>query len=290
MSLLYFNPYRFAPAITYSLDTLSASAKSTLTGTFSLKRVLASYSGAVVNIRRSSDSATVDVFGDNSGNLLLSNTTTLSTWLGASTGFVTTWYDQSGNARNATQATTGSQPSIDIANLRVNFTSPANAFLEIASPGCMPTGDGLYTCVLRHGTLAASGLNLIFGSGNTTNGVDFGYDASTPRYFCRWTVAGSISDVASQNNSIGPNRTVTYRYTTAGGALASKEFWVNGSQSVSQQTFGSSGTAKNTATSNNYVGRSLATGTSFYANTSLSFISIFSSSISNADRIIAEAQ
>jgi hypothetical protein len=37
---------------------------------------------------------------------------TLTTWTGANDGFVVTWYDQSGSARNATQATAGNQPMI----------------------------------------------------------------------------------------------------------------------------------------------------------------------------------
>jgi hypothetical protein len=280
-------PTQPPPPRTFPLDALSST--NSLTGTYSLRRVLTSYAGPVANIRRSADNVTADIFGDFNGVLTLSNATPVSTWLGASTGFVTTWYDQSGNVRHASQAVTGSQPTLDVTNVRVNFASPTNAFLEIASPGCMPIGDGLYTVVLRHGALS-TGLNLIFGSGTAANGVDVGYDATNTRYFTRWNIASATSDVCSQNGTTGTNNVVTYRYINAGGALASKEFWVNGNQSVAQQTFGSSGTAKNTATSNNYVGRALATGTTFYANTQLSFISIFSSALSNTDRIIVETQ
>jgi hypothetical protein len=38
--------------------------------------------------------------------------TTLGTWAGANSAFVTTWYDQSGNNNNATQASSANQPTI----------------------------------------------------------------------------------------------------------------------------------------------------------------------------------
>lgn len=272
----------------FPLDAVSTSALLSLTGTYSLRRVLTSYTGPVINLRRSADNVTVNVFSDRIGTLLLEDSTPVSTWLGASTGFITTWYDQSGNGRHATQNVTGSQPSLNITNLQVDFASPANSFLEIASPGCIPTSDGLYTCVLRHGTLSGASLGTFFGSGSTTNGVDFSYDIGSARYWSRWTIASVASDVASQTGT-GANQTVTYRYTTAGGALASKEFWINGTQSTTQQTTGSSGTAKNTIASINYIGRGLAFG-SATLNSSLSFISIFSTSLSNNDRILVENQ
>jgi hypothetical protein len=58
---------------------------------------------------------TIAAIGDIDGNALLAH-------VGAGNGFVTTWYDQSGNGRNATQTTAGLQPRIvsngvlDIAN------------------------------------------------------------------------------------------------------------------------------------------------------------------------------
>ena len=70
-------------------------------------------------MRRSSDNAEADIGFAASGDL---NTASLLAHVGSGSGFVTTWYDQSGNGRNATQTTAGSQPQIvnngvlDIAN------------------------------------------------------------------------------------------------------------------------------------------------------------------------------
>lgn len=62
--------------------------------------------GDVVEVRRSSDSTT-DTFTASQ----ITNGE-LETFCGVSDGFASTWYDQSGNANNATQATTTAQPKI----------------------------------------------------------------------------------------------------------------------------------------------------------------------------------
>ena len=60
-------------------------------------------------MRRSSDNAEQDIGFDATGNL---DTSALSTFCSGTNGFVTTWYDQSGNSRNATQSTAANQPQI----------------------------------------------------------------------------------------------------------------------------------------------------------------------------------
>ena len=85
---------------------------------YSAARLLrAAYHGSpIFRIRRSSDSAETDVFSDINGNVTLSSTVgaggTLTTWIGSNNGFVVTLYDQSGNARHATNSTGSQQPQI----------------------------------------------------------------------------------------------------------------------------------------------------------------------------------
>lgn len=64
------------------------------------------YSGDVVLVRRSSDNAEEGFTPEE----ILDGT--LASFCGAGDGFVKTWYDQSGNGRNFTQATAGKQPKI----------------------------------------------------------------------------------------------------------------------------------------------------------------------------------
>jgi len=73
---------------------------------YSLRRLSNAYTGPVVKVRRSSDSTTADFTAAEVVD------GTLTAWVGAGDGFVRTWYDQSGNARNATQATAGYQPKV----------------------------------------------------------------------------------------------------------------------------------------------------------------------------------
>jgi hypothetical protein len=73
---------------------------------YSLRQLSANYGGAVVRVRRSSDNTEQD--------FTTTQVTdgTLTTFCGAGDGFVRTLYDQSGNANNAGQATSASQPQI----------------------------------------------------------------------------------------------------------------------------------------------------------------------------------
>lgn len=75
---------------------------------YSLRKLRNAYAGPAIRVRRSSDNAETNIgFVDN-----VLDTATLLTFCGAGNGFVTTWYDQSGNSNHAIQATTGNQPII----------------------------------------------------------------------------------------------------------------------------------------------------------------------------------
>jgi hypothetical protein len=80
---------------------------------WSLRKLSSSYAGSAIRVRRSTDNVEQDI--GFSGNDL--DETALTTFLGSASGFVTTWYDQSGNGRNANQTTAANQPSIAIAGV-----------------------------------------------------------------------------------------------------------------------------------------------------------------------------
>lgn len=105
------------------LDGLSASSAAA----YSTRRLTGDHKAPLMRVRRSSDNAEADIGYDVDGNL---DTAALLAFTGAGDGFVTTWYDQSGNARDASQATGGNQPRIVNAGVvEVYGSRPAMRFL-----------------------------------------------------------------------------------------------------------------------------------------------------------------
>ena len=102
------NPYLVqpsVPAFSFLLDTYTTAA----IAYSSTRRLRSVYTGALIRVRRSSDNTEQDI-GYTAGNLL--DESALTSFVGAGNGFVTTWYDQSGNGKNATQTTAIRQPQI----------------------------------------------------------------------------------------------------------------------------------------------------------------------------------
>lgn len=77
---------------------------------YSVRLLRGAYLGSpAIRVRRSNDNAEQDIGFTTTGDL---NTSALTTFVGANSGYIVTWYDQSGNANHATQTTPASQPRI----------------------------------------------------------------------------------------------------------------------------------------------------------------------------------
>ena len=77
---------------------------------YSLRKLRVGYTGSAIRVRRSSDNAEQDIGFSGNGDL---NTSSLLSFVGlGNNGFVKTWYDQSGNGIDATQASNSAQPQI----------------------------------------------------------------------------------------------------------------------------------------------------------------------------------
>lgn len=99
----------FDPA-TYGLDALD-----NLYNIAGVARLLTAWTGNLVRLRRSSDNAESNFGYDTATGFL--DGSSITTWrdaAGAATAYVTTLYDQSGNGRDWSQATAGSQPELDV--------------------------------------------------------------------------------------------------------------------------------------------------------------------------------
>jgi len=86
------------------LDTHNGAAAA-----YSLRKLRNGYYGNAIRVRRSSDNTEQDIAFDANGGL---DTVSLLSFVGGGNGFVTTWYDQSGNGQHAVQTTAANQPYI----------------------------------------------------------------------------------------------------------------------------------------------------------------------------------
>jgi hypothetical protein len=99
------------PATLLAGNTLDLTGNPTATPlvAFSLRKLSSAYTGSAIQVRRSSDGTTQNIGFTPAGDL---DTATLKTFVGSGTGYVTCWFDQSGNSYNATQGTAAIQPTI----------------------------------------------------------------------------------------------------------------------------------------------------------------------------------
>jgi hypothetical protein len=121
------------------LSVIMASSPRALYG---LRLLNTGYAGDAVRVRRSSDNAEQDIgfVGPSLGAAL--DTADLLSFVGAGSGYIVTWYDQSGNARDATQATTTKQPRIvNSGSLETADGVPAAFFTTTASSDVLVTNN-----------------------------------------------------------------------------------------------------------------------------------------------------
>jgi hypothetical protein len=93
-------------------------------------RKLSPLSTNCVRVRRSSDNAEQNIgFVSNTPNALI-DTSALLSFVGAGNGFVTTWYDQSTNARNSVNASSSQQPRIVSSGAMINVNSQPSILFD----------------------------------------------------------------------------------------------------------------------------------------------------------------
>ena len=143
---------------------------------YSLRKLRSGQTRAI-RVRRSSDNAEQDIgfVGDEL------NTASLLSFCGANNGFVTTWYDQSGNGYNATQTTQARQPQIvssgavitDGGKPSVSFGLPPNGHWLDFPPTTLTT-PSVFMVAKNTGLTA---LNYVLGglSGGCATGGNFSY-------------------------------------------------------------------------------------------------------------------
>jgi hypothetical protein len=120
----------------------------------SLRKLKTSYNGNCIRVRRSNDNAEQDIAFNN--NYL--DTATMKTFVGANNGFVVTWYDQSGNGSNVTQATAASQPRIINAGVIDKMSNKPSIYFNGTSNRLQTATITNSTYPLTDGNFAAFGV------------------------------------------------------------------------------------------------------------------------------------
>jgi hypothetical protein len=99
-----------------SSEPLPLDAVGSAFGAFGLRKLRSAYASNLVRLRRT-DNTEQDIGADSSGAL---DRAAIATFVGANDAWVVTWYDQSGNGRNLTNATAAEQPQLVAAGVIAN--------------------------------------------------------------------------------------------------------------------------------------------------------------------------
>jgi len=153
------------------LDTYGSAAAA-----YSVRKLRTLYTGNAIRVRRSSDNTEQDIGFDINGNL---NESALTTFVGAGNGFVTTWYDQSGNGRNVTQATATSQPQIIQSGSLITENSRASIRFDGSNDFLFNTTKGFAVNNITHFAVSTrdttGAIQPIFSTGILSGSIGFGF-------------------------------------------------------------------------------------------------------------------
>lgn len=262
-------------------------------GAYSTRLLRSGYAGAALNVRRASDNAQADVSFDGTGNVSATSTVTITnagtsgllvgatlsfgSFYSGTTVYVTTWYDQSGNSRNITQATTSIQPTIVNAGSPVTISGKmgislngTNATMNIPLSSTLINAQGSFSTVHIQSTLQNNFNALLAWSNGSASAPGFGPLNSTGAF-------GLYTTWNSPNLTLGP--------VVAGVPYVLNATWTGNGSSVTESRNGV--TISGSLGSN--FSQTIATGflghdaTSYFSGT-VSEVIIFSSPLSAADR------
>jgi len=214
---------------------------------YSVRKLRAAYTGSAIRVRRSSDNTETNIGFTALGNL---DESALTTFCGSGNGFVTTWYDQSGNGINKTQTTAsnqyqivtsgvvnilGTKPSILVGNkppMNVTGVTFKSEFfvgkvdtVVVGNYVNFGSGGGLFACGTFSGTVGIGGFDLTNApfQSELTGRTDYRlryWNMKTNKLFVS-TNGGSIIDLGTFASSLNA--------TEIGGRSLGTAFVLNGS-------------------------------------------------------------
>lgn len=195
---------------------------------YSLRLLSSTYSGSAIQVRRNNDDATMDIGFNNAGNL---DETALLNFVGYNSGYVSTWYDQSGFGRDAEQTDINQQPRIVDAGVVETKNGKPTIFFD---------SKYLVTEPFR-GYIAGFMLNIIGGVKVNTGGVTFGAKtnsniANPIDYYDNNFMVGSGNNYANWNPIVGINEAAGFSQWTYAGSPSTVFAYRNGTVNLAPQT------------------------------------------------------
>lgn len=274
-----------------TLNNLALGNANPAAGAYSLRLLSSSYTGSAIQVRRSSDNATQDIGFTTGGDL---DTNALKAFTGANNGFVATWYDQSGFARNAVQLTNGNQPAIVSAGAvnRVNsqpaigFTATASQFLVVTATAFNDDLSGT-VCFNAGSANTQSGsagawynMNGIFGSEQGGDVTDFAYGV----YNNKFTAGFGTTDNSVGGNTVVNNGISRVHSWTRNNATGAVNLFANGTADGSQLL----GAGTRSSVPSVAIGANQIAGAQYFLTGSISELVLFAAVNTNITRQTVE--
>jgi len=141
---------------------------------YSLRKLRSAYTGSAIRVRRASDNNEQNIGFIN--NVL--DTSSLTSFCSGTNGFVTTWYDQSGNGLNATQTTAANQPqivssgSVLLLNGKPKIDATSTRFLQFSTD--IATSNSDYSLFMTYFKNATGNQAVLLKNGSNYHWLDYG--------------------------------------------------------------------------------------------------------------------
>ena len=220
-------------------------------GAFSIRKLRTAYTGNAIRVRRT-DLSEQNIGFTANGNL---DTTALMSFVGTGSmdnGFVTTWYDQSGNSLNATQTTALLQPKIVNAGAYLGCVSFVGIAFSVLRSSMIYAASQSFSsfivCQNEGFSIFGNTNNPFYGVAQPDNPINSFSNFSTPSYFKNGIAIGttrvdifnattSLSLLSTLSSNSTSNATLEISYPAGGIATSNdkyKEIVIYPNQSVSR--------------------------------------------------------
>jgi len=212
------NVYNAPPQGSYLFLSLTQTGKNAEAGIYSMRAVVG-YTAKVASIRRSSDNVTADFYADVNGNLTKADSTSFTSWLGASTAYMVTWYDQSPAGQHMTAV---NSPAVSTASLPYSIVFTGTEYFQNSIPFTADFGTSLFT--IRYVISNNTGGVILFKADNSI------FDWSPAHQKKLWLGDGTTDELSrgGRASQVGNSENYTISGTNVGSAKISVTHHANG--------------------------------------------------------------